>query len=221
MLCLPVLSGYCTIQLYTLVSGAHRWEHSQVWAVCGNALVDECNYAVLDQDRWLKQWNVCTSSFYAVRNDKQNGKRVHVLMARELLGLPRGGGFAGDRADHQNHDTLDNTVSNLRVATPNQNGANRRNGKSRCRFKGIFPANTVRVGFQTKIVVNQEAVFLPTVEKDVDAAFMYNYAAHLVFGEFAYFNQIPEDEWPSEERQEELWQMVLKKLREVGLLPGA
>jgi hypothetical protein len=56
-------------------------------------------------------------------------------MHREILGLalddPR-------RVDHRNHDTLDNRRSNLRIATPTQNAANRRKPEgSTSAYKGV------------------------------------------------------------------------------------
>jgi hypothetical protein len=136
-------------------------------------------------------------------------------MAREILGLPRGAGHGGYEADHVNHDTLKNTRDNLRRATHSQNIANGKTFNNSCRFKGI---NLSGSGFQTYITYNYQCIRFPTVRIDVEAALVYNYAADLLFGEFANLNQIPEDEMPSYERQCELYEIVLKKLSAKGLL---
>lgn len=221
MLDLPVLNGYCTIQLYRTVPGVgnNLWPHTLVWEVCGNTLVDECNFQRLNQYRWRMVRDSRSGCYYAKRLEKlSNGKYFHVVMAREVLGLPSGAGHGGNVGDHWKHDTLDNTLDNLRPATKSQSMANRRSWGIYCQFKGVSPNN---LGFHAHIQHNGQHVWFLTVRIEVEAALMYNYAAYLLFGKFAHLNQIPEDEIPSEERQEELWQMVLKKLREVGLIDVA
>jgi hypothetical protein len=55
---------------------------------------------------------------------------------------------------------------------------------------------------------------------EIEAGLMHYYAATILHKDFNFPSVFPEDEMPSEERQEELWQIVLKKLMEVGLLAG-
>jgi hypothetical protein len=136
------------------------------------------------------------------------------MMAREVLRLPWVAGPGGDQAEHRDHQTLKNTKDNLRKATSSQNNANRIKTGVRCQFKGIRPNG---LGFLAKIVYNNQCVQFQTVRTDVEAALMYNYAAYLLHGEFANLNKILEDEMPTYERQLELYEMVLKKLREVNI----
>jgi hypothetical protein len=187
-----------------------------VWEICGNTLVDELNFEGLNHYIWLRCWSRKTKSYYAKRNDKfPNGKRVDVFLAREILGLPRGTGYGGDEGDHKSHDTLDNTLDNLRKATRSQNQVNRRHYGIRCQFNGVTPN---RSGFRAHIQYDGQQVWFPTLRSESDVAFMYNCAVEEMFGEFADLNKISEDEMPTEWRQEMIRQMVLKKLREVGLL---
>ena len=218
MLNLSVLNGYCTIQLYQMVGGSKRYPHTIIWEVCGNTLVDECNFNWLNQynkqnsGRWLRRWNPHTKSYYAKRNERlPNGKYADVFLAREILRLPWGVGNGGGQGDHVNHDTLENTLCNLRIGTCSQNQVNRKKLGSRCRFKGIAPNGS---GFQPCMSYNGQQIQFPTVRLEAEAGRMYYHAAKELHGEFAYSDTIPEDEMPPPERDEELRQIVLKTLQE-------
>jgi hypothetical protein len=161
-------------------------------------------------------WNNCTQSYYARRSKRlPKGKTLNIFMARDVLGLPQGVGHNGGMSDHEKHDTLDNTLDNLRVATQSQNTANSRNIRTFRGFKGVYPSGS---GFRAAIQYKNWNTCFPVLRLETEAAIMYNYAAQTLFGEFAHLNEIFEDETPSEERLEWLWQLVFKKLREVGLL---
>ena len=74
---------------------------------------------------WWSLWDTKNNSFRAVRKAKSDdGRWALVYLHREILGLKRGDKRKGD---HENHDTLDNRDSNLRIATDRQNAMNRRN----------------------------------------------------------------------------------------------
>jgi hypothetical protein len=213
-----MLPGYCGIPLYK-TSGNNFHPERRVWTIVGYTIVDSDNYRRLNQYKWFMKWSFQTQSYYAHRMEKlPNGKYVHVEMAREVLGLPRGAGPGGDQAEHiKQGKTLKNTRDNLRKATPSQNQANKRNYNNSCRFKNVHPN---KQGFRTHLKYDYQHVWFPTVRTDVESALMYNYAAYLLQGEFAHLNQISEDEMPSYERQVALYDMVVKKLTNVGLLVG-
>jgi hypothetical protein len=217
-----MLPGYCQIPLYERAPGSSRdnfHPEKTVWTICGYTTVDSDNYRWLNQYKWLRVWDSHTQSYYVKRTERlPNGKYVNVWMAREVLGLPWVAGKGGDQAEHRNHDTIKNTRDNLRRATPSQNQINRKSFNNSCRFKNVHPNG---LGFRTHLKYNYQHVQFLTVRTDVEAALMYNYAAYLLWGEFAHLNQIPEDEMPSYERQAELYDMVVKKLTEKGLLNQA
>ena len=219
MIELEVFQGCCTIQLYRKVSGCNYNPHTIVWEICGNTLIDECDFQGLNQHRWLMAWNSHTKSYYVQRWKKfPNGNRVNVLMAREILGLLPGVGNSGDQADHKNHDTQNHRRYNLRIVTPSQNNVNTRKKGSQSRFRGVVPH---RYGFWSHISYHGYHIYFPLVKFEAEAGLMYNYAANLLFGEFANLNVIPEDEMPSEERQCELWDMVVAKLTKIGILKAS
>lgn len=95
------------------------------------------------------------------------------------------GEWPSGQIDHKNRDRLDNRISNLRVATPSQNQAN----------KGMRSDNTSAVKGVTwdaekkkwisAIHVDGKRKFLGRFDKLEDAAFSYSLAAKRYFGEFA------------------------------------
>lgn len=89
----------------------------------GFALVDDEDFEWAKAYRWYALWNASTKSFYATRHYRLHGKRYTVYLHREILGLGKGD---KGRGDHRDHDTLNDTRENLRVATPSQNCCNRR-----------------------------------------------------------------------------------------------
>jgi hypothetical protein len=217
MVGLPILHGYCTIELVERIGGSR---HHPTFGVCGNVLVDERNFRVFNQHQWLKSKNKNTPRYYAYRRERKGGKRVHVIMAREVMGLPRGSGRGSDVADHKNHDTRDNTLENLRVATYAQNAANgivkRTSGH---RFKGIGK-NKYGGKYRASVSVNGLRGFLPSVPTDIEAGLMYWYADIILHGEFSYNEGFPSDEMPTLERQKELLEMVVEELRKFGVSVG-
>jgi hypothetical protein len=74
-----------------------------------------------------------------MRNKHVDGKETIVLMHRAILGLER-----GDKrmVDHRDGDGLNNTRSNLRIATASQNQQNQRLSRaSRSGFRGVSYSN--------------------------------------------------------------------------------
>lgn len=88
------------------------------------ALVDERDWHDLKQFKWHAYWSVNTKSFYAVRTIREDGTKSTERMHRRIMRLG-----IGDRrqVDHQDHDTLDNRRSNLRIVTNRENHENLRN----------------------------------------------------------------------------------------------
>jgi hypothetical protein len=205
---LEILHGCNTIQIYkTKPGGCNCHPHTIEWEICDNTLVDECNFSRLNQDRWL----IHSGSRYVFRKEwTASGQQLTIYMAREILSLPRGAGHNSIKGDHKDFDTRNHTLKNLRVATPLQSVAYKRKYVVKNQFKGVRPNG---IGFQTHIQYNGKPVCLPTVSLEAEAALMYNYAANILFGEFAHLNIIPEDEMPTVERQWELWDLVVEKLK--------
>lgn len=84
-------------------------------------LVDDSDFERLNQFHWFAQWDPNTKTYRAVRMPYINGRRILVIMAREIMGNP-----TGKIVDHINKDTLDNRRSNLRICSNQQNSFNSR-----------------------------------------------------------------------------------------------
>lgn len=93
--------------------------------------------------------------------------------------------------DHKNHDTLDNRIDNLRLATRTQNNQNsvkcrRRAGKPlSSKHKGVYFHK--RSGkWLARINLDKRQVHLGLFTLEHEAAEAYNVAARAHFGEFAH-----------------------------------
>lgn len=92
--------------------GEHRW-----------ALVDDGDFAWLNQWAWKAKWNAGRNNIYAVRTSPVDGKTVDIRMHREVMGLKRG---APQEVDHRDHFGLNNQRANFRIATRSENLLNAR-----------------------------------------------------------------------------------------------
>jgi hypothetical protein len=94
--------------------------------------------------------------------------------------------------DHDNRNSLDNTRSNLRIATYAQNNANRSLSKvAKSGYRGVR-----EIGFGKWAVdfyANSKRVYLKPFDTKEDAARAFNEAALLHLGEFAVLNVIKEE----------------------------
>lgn len=108
------------------------------------AIVDDKNCELLNKHKWYAIWSKYTKSYYAVRSKRKNGKRLTISMAREVLGLKQGD---KRQADHIDHNTLDNQMSNLRIVKLQQNHWNSNNPKGYYWNKGKYQA---RIGLNGK-----------------------------------------------------------------------
>lgn len=146
------------------------------------AKVSAEDFEYLSVWKWCAVWSRCTRSYYAVRNFRVAGTSVRYLiyMHREILGLKRGD---TRQADHANHDTLDNSRENLRIATRIQQCSNRRiNGGY---AKGIRYRKD-RGKWQARITYKGRLFHLGTFETAEEAYAAYREAAIRLRGEFAH-----------------------------------
>lgn len=145
------------------------------------AIVDDDDFCALSKVKWYAL--VTKHGVYAVR-DVKNKKtpRTTYLMHRVIANCP------DDKViDHINHNTLDNRRENLRVCSQSENCANTRkksNGKT-SPYKGVFYSKSHKK-YRTRIMKNGKIIELGLFSNPEEASKVYNQAAKMHLGEFAY-----------------------------------
>lgn len=119
------------------------------------------------------------------RHDKSS-KRFTIYSHRMIYFLHYG--ETPEFVDHINRNTLDNSISNLRASTKNQNGANRKSSKnSSSKFLGVSWSK-VNNQWRASICVEGVDKYLGSFTNEVEASEAYNIAALIHHGEFAALN---------------------------------
>lgn len=145
------------------------------------AVVDDRDYERLIGFGWYAIFQK-SGPTYAVRKIRTpEGKRIHSYMHVEVCGYPH--------PDHIDGDGLNNQSTNLRIANPSQNGANRKKQvRTSSRFKGVALHKNAGK-WQAQIQSIGARGYLGLFREEFDAAQAYNFAALEAFGEFARLNE--------------------------------
>lgn len=128
-------------------------------------------------------------SYRIFRTSTIDGVRRTMYLPRFLLSIvdPK------ITVDHKDTDTLNNKRSNLRIATYQQNGCNKRklNTTTTSRYKGVHIHNTHGYKYwRAQIRVNYKNISLGLFKTENEAAVAYNENAIKYHGEFARLNKI-------------------------------
>ncbi len=132
-------------------------------------------------------WELLVTGYIGHRH-KKNYKMTRFLLHRFILNAAK-----GQRVDHINGNPLDNRKSNLRFCNQSQNNMNARLRKtSKSGFKGVSWEN--RSKKWRAVICLSGNIELGRFESKIEAAKVYNAKALELFGEFARFNVIPEED---------------------------
>lgn len=146
--------------------------------------VDDEDYEKFAKKRWFAYVNQNYKHIVrAIRSEYRDGKRTTIVLAREIMGNPK-----GMMVDHKNGDTLDNRKSNLRICNRAENGSNR--GKqinNKSGYKGVYWYKYTKK-WKAQIKVKGKVMALGYYFNKVDAAKAYNQASLEFHGEFANIN---------------------------------
>jgi hypothetical protein len=144
------------------------------------AIVDPDDYERLNQFKWLA--NGSRKNLYAQRMITKDGKRVLLIMHREIIKVPD-----NMVVDHINHNGLDNRKANLRPATIAQNGWNRRLQSHSCKFKGVT-WNKREKKWRACLRHAGKNMNIGTFDNEIEAARAYDTVAKNFRGHFAVLN---------------------------------
>lgn len=141
---------------------------------------------------WYLRMNQLTQGYYrlVLKNPKTGKKRceaIHRLMYAAFTGID----LKGKALDHIDRNRTNNSLGNLRIATPAQNVQNQTKWLKKCRskYKGVcWAAYTNR--WRAYIKTNGKMISLGYWASEEDAALEYNKKAKELFGDYACFNVI-------------------------------
>lgn len=146
-----------------------------------STLVDEADYKALSYFKWYALRSA-KGVYAARRNDRGLYPRI-LLMHRFLIDAPE-----GIEVDHIDNDSLNNTRTNLRLATKSQNGASTRRFDSDGNVKRTRGIGFYRNKWTASIKVEGRSIYLGRFDNEADAKRTYDDAAKKYFGEFARLN---------------------------------
>lgn len=151
-----------------------------------SAIIDD-SFAYLSQFQWRELHCPPAKTIYAAATIDRKLVRLHRL----ILGIsdPK------IRIDHHDGTGLNNTLDNLRIASPSQNTANTpRLSTNTSGFKGVYWCQEKKK-WRAQIVFNNKTRSLGRFADPVAAAKTYDTHALVCFGEFALLN------FPTDSRQ--------------------
>ena len=148
-------------------------------------------FAIVDASdfEWLNQWKWSLNSFagkeYANRIERNGTSKQTIKMHRLIMSAPE-----GVEVDHRDGNGLNNSRSNLRLASHQQNQCNvRRHRDNKSGFKGVY-WNTDKQGWDAKICAKGKHYFLGRFSKKEDAVRAYEKGAKKLHGEFAQVKRV-------------------------------
>lgn len=150
------------------------------------AIVDDDDFERLSAVKWQASSRK-HKTIYAVHTSPKDdsGKRVKLLMHREVIGAPR-----GVKVDHKNRNGLDNRRENLRLATNAQNARNvSRRSDNKSGYKGVG-FHRATGAWAAQIVVDGRHEHLGLFSSKEEAAAAYDAAAVRLHGDYAVINGV-------------------------------
>lgn len=151
------------------------------------ALVDNEDFEKVSMYSWYLH-----KGGYAARNGTRPGE-PHTIFLHHFV-TSTGYKYV---VDHINGNRLDNRKENLRIVTQQQNCFNRppNKNKSSSKYKGVYWSKQKNL-WLALIKINGKSRHLGYFNTEINAAIAYNENAKVLFGKYAWLNNVPENkEW--------------------------
>lgn len=154
-------------------------------------------YVKVDDDVFDKlsgySWYLLNGKYPArhrTKSEVASGEPSVIYMHREIMGAIK----SKETVDHINRDTMDNRRENLRLCSQRLNNLNKPpHSNNKCGYKGVRKKSGERsVPWEARIQLDGKRASLGHFDNPHDAARMYNFWAHDLFGEYAHLNVINE-----------------------------
>ena len=149
-------------------------------------IIDDDDYPKVSKHKWYAQ-NYAHVGYLPCYHARTDINRKKILMHRFILN-PK----PNENIDHINGNGLDNRKDNLRIATVQQNGCNRKKDtghkKDACssQYKGVTKRKNDR--WETTIRMQGKYIYLGCFKTEEEAGRAYDSEAKKLFGEFARLN---------------------------------
>lgn len=147
---------------------------------------------------YLNQYKWCVSKahsntsirYYAIRGIYLNGRQSTITLHRVIVEIKLGRPLLrSEQIDHIDHNCLNNTLDNLRIASPSQNQMNRKKQAryTSSQYKGVnWHKPTSK--WMAQIKLNGKTHYLGYFSYEEDAARAVDIAAKELFGSYASLN---------------------------------
>ena len=142
-----------------------------------HALIDVDSLPLISGFNWYAKKN--KTVIYAARSQVLNGAKMQILMHREILKTP-----SNMHTDHIDGNGLNNTRSNLRHVSHDQNMQNRANlSSNKSGFKGVHWSSSIN-RWVAQIRYKGKRIYLGVFKSAEDASVAYAKASAKLHGEF-------------------------------------
>lgn len=150
------------------------------------AIIDDEDFAVVCRHPWVFTANQKKPYVVTTLNTAEGSKKT-IMMHNMIIGFAK-------YVDHIDGDTKNNSKSNLRFATHQENGWNTKKQKSRggkpCLsiYKGVMPLKSGK--WQASLRHGNKILRIGRYDTEIEAAKAYNIKVVELRGEFAYVNSV-------------------------------
>jgi len=140
------------------------------------AFISECDYDRVIEKKW---YGLRTKKTCYVRCT-QNGQLLH----RFILNV----NDSSVEIDHKDHNGLNNTRENIKIASRSDNVKNRRKHRGKSKYMGVTKHRFG--GWQAQITIEGNQKYLGLFKNEIDAAKAYNHAAITTGNTFYCLNEV-------------------------------